>query len=180
MEFAVNMPEQEPQDGQHFCSISVSFLASIFPALYAPTPSKAETRESFFLPMMPALIAPPETRIVGIFKRAAAIKRPGTFLSQLGTMTKASKAWAIAIASVLSAISSRLTREYFMPSCPIAIPSQTAIAGKTIGTPPARATPCLTASTILSRFICPGTMSFWELTIPMRGFWISSSVNPSA
>ncbi len=31
--------------------------------------------------------------------------------------------------------------------------------GKTTGTPPARATPSFTASTILSRFICPGTIS---------------------
>ena len=40
-----------------------------------------------------------------------------------------------------------------IPTCPIAIPSQTAIAGNTTGTPPAIATPNLTASTILSRFI---------------------------
>ena len=31
--------------------------------------------------------------------------------------------------------------------------------GKTTGTPPASATPSLTASTILSMFICPGTIS---------------------
>ena len=51
------------------------------------------------------------------------------------------------------------TREYFIPICPIAIPSQTAIAGTMIGVPPAIATPSLTASVILSRFMCPGTIS---------------------
>ena len=40
-----------------------------------------------------------------------------------------------------------------------AIPSQTAIAGNTTGVPPAIATPIFTACVILSRFICPGTIS---------------------
>ena len=37
--------------------------------------------------------------------------------------------------------------------------SQTAIAGNITGVPPAMATPIFTASVILSRFICPGTIS---------------------
>ena len=53
----------------------------------------------------------------------------------------------------------KVTREYFIPTCPIAIPSHTAIAGNTTGVPPAIATPSFTAFTILSRFICPGTIS---------------------
>ena len=52
--------------------------------------------------------------------------------------------------------------------------------GKTTGTPPPMATPSLTASTILSIFICPGTISLYELTMPTRGFFISSSVKPNA
>ena len=40
---------------------------------------------------------------------------------------------------------SLVTREYFIPMCPIAIPSHTAIAGNIIGVPPAAATPSLTA-----------------------------------
>ena len=58
-----------------------------------------------------------------------------------------------------SAIRSLVTREYFIPICPMAIPSHTAMAGNTIGVPPAMATPIFTASTILSMFICPGTIS---------------------
>ena len=54
---------------------------------------------------------------------------------------------------------SRVTREYFMPVWPMAMPSHTAMAGKTMGVPPAMATPSFTASTILSRFMWPGTIS---------------------
>ena len=68
---------------------------------------------------------------------AAAMSNPGTFLSQFGTMTSASKPCANAMASVESAMRSRVTSEYFMPVWPIAMPSHTAIAGKTIGVPPA-------------------------------------------
>ena len=38
----------------------------------------------------PASIGPPLTNTVGTFILAAAIKSPGTFLSQFGTMTRAS------------------------------------------------------------------------------------------
>lgn len=69
-----------------------------------------------------ASIGPPLTKMDGIFRRAAAISRPGTFLSQLGTMTRPSNGCAVAIASVESAISSRVTSEYFIPSCPIGDP----------------------------------------------------------
>ena len=57
------------------------------------------------------------------------------------------------MASVESAIRSLVMREYFIPVWPMAMPSQTAMAGKTTGVPPAMATPSFTASTILSRFI---------------------------
>ena len=42
------------------------------------------------------------------------------------------------MASVLSAINSRVTSEYFIPVWFMAIPSHTAIAGISTGTPPAR------------------------------------------
>ena len=125
-------------------------------------------------------MGPPLTNTVGIFNRAAAMSSPGTFLSQLGIMTRPSKPCAMTIASVLSAIRSRVTSEYFMPTWPIAMPSQTVIAGNMIGVPPAIATPRLTASVILSRFMCPGTISLYELTMPIKGRESSSSVSPSA
>lgn len=48
------------------------------------------------------------------------------------------------------------------------------------GTPPPKATPCFTASVILSRKTCPGTMSFCEETTPMSGRSISASQRPRA
>ena len=71
-------------------------------------------------------------------------------------------------------------REYLMPLCPIAIPSQTAGTPKTKGLPPASMIPSRTASTISLRCMCPGTMSFQEFAIPMNGFSKSSSESPSA
>ena len=76
---------------------------------------------------------------------------PGTILSQFGMSTRPSKACAVAIASMESAISSRLAKENFMPGCPIAIPSQTPIAGNSIGVPPAAATPSFAASAIVRK-----------------------------
>ena len=80
-------------------------------------------------------------------------------MSQLGIITRPSNWWAMAIASVESAMRSRVTREYFMPTWPMAMPSQTAMAGNSTGVPPAARMPALTASAILSRFIWPGTIS---------------------
>ena len=60
---------------------------------------------------------------------------------------------------VESAMRSRVTREYFMPMWPMAMPSHTAMAGNSTGVPPAARTPALTASAILSRFMWPGTIS---------------------
>ena len=65
--------------------------------------------------MRPASMGPPDTKIAGIFSLAAAISRPGTFLSQLGTITRPSNPWARVMASVESAIISRVMREYFIP-----------------------------------------------------------------
>ena len=153
MELAVYMPEQEPQVGQVCSSNSQSFSSPIFPALWAPTASNMEDRLVFCPPTRPASMGPPLTKMVGMLRRAAAISRPGTFLSQLGTITRPSKPWAKTMASVESAIMSRVMREYFMPVWPMAMPSQTAIAGNTMGVPPAMATPSFTASTILSRLM---------------------------
>ena len=44
MEFAVNMPEQEPQPGHAEDSTALRPSSSILPALYAPTASNTELR----------------------------------------------------------------------------------------------------------------------------------------
>src|SRR5206468_7239696 len=52
----------------------------------------------------------------------------------------------ICMVSTESAISSRLGREYFMPTWPMAMPSSTPIVLNKNGTPPASRTHCLTYS----------------------------------
>jgi len=74
----------------------------------------------------------------------AAINMPGTILSQLGMQIMPSNAWAATIVSTLSAISSRLGSEKFMPTWPIAMPSSTPMVLNSNGTPPAARTACLT------------------------------------
>ncbi len=153
MELAVNMPEQEPQPGQALDSTSLSPWSSILPALYAPTASKTEFRSRSPLPpgIRPGIMGPPETTMAGRFRRRAAINMPGTILSQLGIKTMPSKPWAMAMDSQLSAISSRLAREYFMPTWPMAMPSHTPIAGNSTGTPPAIRMPSFTACAMFFR-----------------------------
>ena len=121
-------------------------------------------------------MGPPEQTTAGTFIRTAAMTMPGTILSQLGTSTMPSNWWAMNMVSTLSQISSRLAREYFMPTWPMAMPSHTPMAGTMKGVPPAASMPAFTASVSLSRFMWPGTMSLWALTTAMRGFSRSSGV----
>ena len=51
MEFAVNMPEQEPQPGQALFSQKSSSSCVAFPALNAPTASNTLLRSRFFPPL---------------------------------------------------------------------------------------------------------------------------------
>ena len=91
MLLAVNIPEHEPQDGQANCSSRVKRASSIFPALYAPTPSNTETR-SIASPcgVRPVAMGPPEMKMAGMLTRKAPINMPGTILSQFGMQSMAS------------------------------------------------------------------------------------------
>ena len=128
----------------------------------------------------PGSMAPPVTIRAGTFMRPAAISIPGVTLSQLETPTHPSSAWPSTMTSQQSDMTSLEMREYLIPLWPMAMPSQTAGTPKTNGFPPASMMPSLTASTISLRWMCPGTMSFQELAIPMNGFSKSSSSRPSA
>ena len=136
--------------------------------------------EIFFPFHRPASMGPPLTTTAGMFRRPAAMSMPGTILSQFGMSTSPSKAWALAMASMESQISSRLARGYFIPMWPMAIPSQMAMAGNSTGVPPAAATPSFTASAISRRCIWPGTISLNEFTMPIIGFARSSLEYPMA
>jgi hypothetical protein len=112
IELAVNIPLQLPQVGQPFTSRSSSRASSIVPARRCPTPSNTVIRSTLRpAASTPARIGPPETKIVGMFTRAAPISIPGTILSQFGMQIIASKQCATAIVSTESAISSRDGRE---------------------------------------------------------------------
>ena len=90
MLLAVYMPEQEPQVGHALFSNSLTSSSDILPAAYAPTASNMLERLVLWPLTWPASMGPPLTNTVGTLILAAAIRRPGTFLSQLGTMTRAS------------------------------------------------------------------------------------------
>src|SRR5213078_1526419 len=79
-----------------------------------------------------------------------------------------------------SAITSRLTREVFMPSVPIVTPSLIAIVLNSIGVPPAARTPALTNSARRRWLMLHGIVSIQVVATPTIGFARSSSVNPIA
>ncbi len=104
IELAVNIPEQEPQVGQPFCSsrvtvssLTVSSAASIIMSM----------RSSGRSPRRPASMGPPDTNIAGMLSRMAAMSIPGVTLSQLDMHTIASALWALTIYSTESAMRSR-------------------------------------------------------------------------
>ena len=181
MELAVNMPEQLPQVGQAVPSSQWHSSSAMVPAVTWPTASKRELR-SVCSPLRPrpASIGPPETSTVGMFRRHAAMSMPGTILSQLGMRTMASNWWPWMAHSTESAMTSRLVREYFMPSWFMAMPSHTPMVLTCSGVPPAMRTPALTASAICWRWRWPGMTSFWAETTATSGRSSSSSVRPSA
>ena len=90
IELAVYIPEHEPQVGHTLFSYSHTSSSVIVPAAYEPTASNIDERLLFLPFTWPASIGPPDTNTVGRLRRAAAIRSPGTFLSQFGTITSAS------------------------------------------------------------------------------------------
>ena len=92
----------------------------------------------------------------------------------------ASNMWAWIIVSTQSAISSREGSEYFIPWCPIAMPSSTPMVLKRNGTPPAARTHSLTKLPTAWRWTCPGMMSTWLLQMAMNGLSQSPSLTPVA
>ena len=115
MEFAVNIPEHEPQVGHAFASSwasSSSETASLTDADMGWMRFRLEvTVPSSFVTALPDSIGPPETNTVGTFRRSAARNMPGVILSQLEIHTSASAQCALTMYSIESAMSSRLGSE---------------------------------------------------------------------
>ena len=177
--FAVYNPWQDPIEGQQFSSILCNVSSSICPACNFPIASKEPLINVRCSPsQQPSFIGPPVTTIDGIFNLKAAIIAPGVILSQFVSNTKPSSWCAWATVSIQSAIKSREGSEYFIPSCPIEIPSQTAGSPKMKACPPPVWIPfsiCLSKS---RKPTCPGTKSENELAMPINGLFIEPLVTP--
>ena len=105
---------------------------------------------------------------------------PGLVLSQPERTTRPSKRWPRATSSMESATTSRLTSEAFMPSVPMATPSETAMVLNSMGVPPAARMPSLTNSARRRWLRLQGIVSIQVVATPMMGLARSSSVKPTA
>jgi hypothetical protein len=109
IEFAVNIPEHEPQVGQADSSMrwmSASETFSFTASLIASTRSSERTVPSTSV-ARPASMGPPETKTVGMLRRRAASSIPGVILSQFEMQTRASAQCALTMYSTESAMMSR-------------------------------------------------------------------------
>ena len=128
--FAVYMPPQAPSPGQMARSMMSTSSRLIRPRAQAPTASNASMIVTCFsVPSvsfaMPGRIDPAYRNTLARSSRAAAISIPGSDLSHPASSTEPSSRSACITTSTESAITSRDTSEKCMPSCPMAMPSDT-------------------------------------------------------
>src|SRR6185437_14678905 len=112
--------------------------------------------------------------------RAMAIMQPGMFLSQPPTASTPSIIWPLTDTSMASAITSRDTREYFMPSVPMPMPSVTVGKPNTCGIAPASVRAAMARSTSGWMPALQGFMVEWPLATPTIGLSKSWSLKPTA
>ena len=105
---------------------------------------------------------------------------PGRLLSQPANVTIPSSRSACITASTESAMTSRLTSEKCMPSCPMEMPSDTEMVPNCMGNPPAACTPSLAAVASRANDKLHGVISFHEDAIPIWGLAKSVSPMPTA
>ncbi len=114
--------------------------------------------------------------MAGTLQRAIAIMPPGMFLSQPPMTMTPSIHCPLTQVSMPSAITSRLTSEYFIPSVPMPMPSEM------VGTPNAcelalhSAIAAIAASASFCRPELQGVMVEWPLATPTIGLSKSSSL----
>jgi hypothetical protein len=82
--------------------------------------------------------------------------------------------------SMLSAMTSRDTSEYFIPSLPIEMPSEMVIVPKMIPLPPPAPTPASASRASLSMCMLHGVTMLQVLAMPTCDFLKSSRANPTA
>ena len=112
--------------------------------------------------------------------RAMAIIAPGMFLSHAATTTRPSMLSPKVTVSMESAMTSRLTRDAFMPSVPIEMPSLIVIVPNRKGTLFAALSPSLTLRACLSRWTLQGVTSDARFATATKGLFMSSSSSPVA
>src|SRR6476659_2349627 len=98
-----------------------------------------------------------------------AIIAPGMFLSQPPMATNPSMPSAPTTVSMESAMTSRETSEYFMPSVPMEMPSDTVMVLKTMALPPASLAPASASRASWSRCILHGVTMLQLDAMPMMG-----------
>src|SRR3954470_8554986 len=106
--------------------------------------------------------------------------QPGMFLSQPPIATTPSNPSQPATVSIESAITSRDTREYFIPSVPIEMPSEIVIVPKMMALPPASLTPIEASTANLSMCMLHGVTMLQVEAMPVLDFWKASWENPTA
>ncbi len=116
----------------------------------------------------------------GTLIRAIAITPAGMFLSQPPTTSTPSMHCPFTEVSIASAITSRETSEYFMPSVPMPIPSVTVGMPKTCGIAPAFLIAAVARSTSGWMPALQGFIVLWPLATPTIGLSKSPSPNPTA
>ena len=102
------------------------------------------------------------------------------FLSQPPMATIPSKPWQPTTVSIESAITSRDTSEYFMPSVPIEMPSDMVMVLNITALPFALSTPVAAESASLLICILQGVTMLQVEAIPICGFLKSSFLKPTA
>ena len=112
--------------------------------------------------------------------RAKAMRAPGMFLSQAPRARTPSIAWELQTASIESAMISRETREYFMPSVPMEIPSLTVMVPNSSGMTPASRSAASAFSASSPSPMLQGVTVLWPLARPTRGLSKSLSWKPIA
>ncbi len=101
---------------------------------------------------------------------------PGMFLSQPPTTTQPSIHWPITATSIESAMTSRDTSEYFMPSVPIDTASDTVGVPKICALPPAASIASTAASASFCSPALHGVIVEWPFATPIIGLSKSARV----
>ena len=104
--------------------------------------------------------------------------QPGMFLSQPPIATKPSMHSQPTTVSIESAMTSRDTSEYFIPSVPIEMPSEIVMVLKTIALPPALFVPASATRANSSMCMLHGVTLLQVEATPMIGFSKSLFLKP--